>query len=91
MGPSFSPLKGGEGNCGSSAHVGLDLVDRLVGVATAPSGANLTKDSDRLLSVAPAQAGVQGKRPVPAAPCSSQGQALGSCFRGHDEEVRDGC
>jgi hypothetical protein len=47
-----------------------------IAVLFRPSGANLTNDSDRLLSVAPAQAGVQGKRPVPAAPCSSQGQAL---------------
>jgi hypothetical protein len=55
------------------------------------SGAKLTNDFDRLLSVAAAQAGVQGKRPVPAAPWSSQRQALGSRFRGNDEEVRDGC
>ena len=37
-----------------------------------PGGANLTSDSDRLLSVAPAQAGVQGKRPVPATPVQAR-------------------
>jgi hypothetical protein len=41
-----------------------------------PSGADLTNDPDRLLSVAPAEAGGQGKRPVPAAPCSSQSLPL---------------
>ena len=43
------------------------------------SGTNLTNDSDSLLTVAPAQAGVQGKRSLPA--------TLGSRFRGNDEAV----
>ena len=59
------------------------------------SNTNLTNDSDSLLTVAPAQAGVQGKRSLPATPGSSQslplartgGQALGSRFRGNDEAV----
>ena len=38
------------------------------------------------LSVVPAQAGTQSRKVEAAAPCSSQGQALGPRFRGDDEK-----
>jgi hypothetical protein len=37
-------------------------------------------------SVAPAEAGVQGRASGIRRPCSCQGQALGARFRGHDEK-----
>ena len=73
----FAKQSGGTARISSEVGRGTSVTIYL------PSGANLTNDCDRLLSVAPAQAGVQGKRPVPT--------AQGSRFRGNDEEVRDGC
>jgi hypothetical protein len=35
--------------------------------------------------------GLRGRCPGAVAPCSSQGQALGARFRGHDENVGNSC
>jgi hypothetical protein len=49
-----------------------------------PSGANQTRGSRFPFSRRPAKAGVRGCGAERAAPCSSQGQALGARFRGQD-------